>query len=224
MRRPNPKAMTIEDFFLWQERQPDRYEFVEGWPIKMMTGARQGHNVVASNIVMTLGPQVKALGCRTTSSDTAVRTHKGIRYPDVVIDCAPPAPSAFEAGSPHLVVEVSSPSTLSTDLTDKLDEYLAHEGLRLVMLVEPDVVSVKLYRRCGGSLAGRALRPVGRDDRSAGIVHRSRLERDLRYAPPGRSAVSEGSRVRRSSQTAERGAKLTQSWTTTENNPVCNIS
>ena len=147
MRRPNPKAMTIEDFFLWQERQPDRYEFVEGWPIKMMTGARQGHNVVASNIVMTLGPQVKALGCRTTSSDTAVRTHKGIRYPDVVIDCAPPAPSAFEAGSPHLVVEVSSPSTLSTDLTDKLDEYLAHEGLRLVMLVEPDVVSVKLYRR-----------------------------------------------------------------------------
>ena len=147
MRRPNPKAMTIEDFFLWQERQPDRYEFVEGWPIKMMTGARQGHNVVASNIVMTLGPQVKALGCRTTSSDTAVRTPKGIRYPDVVIDCAPPAPSAFEAGSPHLVVEVSSPSTLSTDLTDKLDEYLAHEGLRLVMLVEPDVVSVKLYRR-----------------------------------------------------------------------------
>ena len=147
MRRPNPKAMTIEDFFLWQERQPDRYEFVEGWPIKMMTGARQGHNVVASNIVMTLGPQVKALGCRTTSSDTAVRTHKGIRYPDVVIDCAPPAPSAFEAGSPRLVVEVSSPSTLSTDLTDKLDEYLAHEGLRLVMLVEPDVVSVKLYRR-----------------------------------------------------------------------------
>ena len=147
MRRPNPKAMTIEDFFLWQERQPDRYEFVEGWPIKMMTGARQGHNVVASNIVMTLGPQVKALGCRTTSSDTAVRTHKGIRYPDVVIDCAPPAPSAFEAGAPRLVVEVSSPSTLSTDLTDKLDEYLAHEGLRLVMLVEPDVVSVKLYRR-----------------------------------------------------------------------------
>ena len=147
MRLPNPKPMTLEEFFVWQERQPDRYEFVEGWPIKMMTGARQGHNVVVSNIVMTLGPEAKTLGCRTTSSDTAVRTQKGIRYPDVVIDCAPPAPAAFEAGSPRMVVEVSSPGTLATDLTDKLDEYLAHDDLRIIMLVELDVVSVKLYRR-----------------------------------------------------------------------------
>ena len=46
-----------------------------------------------------------------------------------------------------MVVEVSSPRTSSIDVTDKLDEYRAHAGLRLIVLVDPDVVAVKVYRR-----------------------------------------------------------------------------
>ena len=46
-----------------------------------------------------------------------------------------------------MVVEVSSPRTSSIDVTDKLDEYRAHAGLRLIVFVDPDVVAVKVYRR-----------------------------------------------------------------------------
>jgi Uma2 family endonuclease len=44
-------------------------------------------------------------------------------------------------------VEVSSPGTLAIDLTDKIDEYQAHDDIQVIMLVEPDVTSVKVYRR-----------------------------------------------------------------------------
>jgi len=140
--------VSAEDFLEWILNQEGRFELVDGYVIEMMAGAKQGHNVVVSNIVSSLGPQSKAGGCRTTSSDTAVQTLAStIRYPDIVVDCGPPDPDAMVAESPTLVVEVSSPGTSSVDTTDKLDEYREHPAVRLIMFVEPSSVLVKLYRR-----------------------------------------------------------------------------
>ena len=41
---------------------------------------------------------------------------------------------------------MSSPGTLSIDLTDRIDEYQAHDDIQVIILVEPDVISVKVYR------------------------------------------------------------------------------
>jgi Uma2 family endonuclease len=140
--------MTADEFFDWIERQSEPHELVDGMPVLMTAGARQSHNVTTTNIAVALAPSAKAKGCRTTLSDTAVRTGQcGVRYPDVVVDCGPPDPSAKEAARPTVVVEVSSPDTMAIDLTDKIDEYQAHEDIQVIMLVEPDVISVKVYRR-----------------------------------------------------------------------------
>ncbi|GGD36353.1 Uma2 family endonuclease [Aureimonas glaciei] len=145
---PEQAKVSAEEFLDWVLDQVGRFELVDGAVVEMMAGAKQGHNVAVSNIVMSLGPQAKVGGCRTTASDTAVQTGAdGIRFPDVVVDCGPPDPSATVAGSPTLVVEVSSPGTSQVDTTDKLDEYQRLETLRLILFVEPGVVSVKLYRR-----------------------------------------------------------------------------
>lgn len=140
--------VSAEYFLEWVLSQDGRFELVDGYVIEMMAGAKQGHNVVVSNIVFSLGPQSKRGGCRTTSSDTAVQTRVStIRYPDIVVDCGRPDPDAMVAESPALVVEVSSPRTSSVDTTDKLDEYREHPAVRLIMFVEPSSVLVKLYRR-----------------------------------------------------------------------------
>ena len=140
--------VSAEDFLEWVLSQEGRYELVDGYVIEMMAGAKEGHNVVVSNIVSSLGPRLKAGGCRTTSSETAVQTQAStIRYPDIVVDCGPPDPDAMVAESPTLVVEVSSPGTSSVDTTDKLDEYREHPAVRLIMFVESSSVLVKLYRR-----------------------------------------------------------------------------
>ncbi|WP_157928936.1 Uma2 family endonuclease [Pararhizobium haloflavum] len=60
---------------------------------------------------------------------------------------AVPPTRARAAVLPAIVVEVSSPGTLAVDVTDKLDEYQRHGDIRIIMLVEPDVLSVKVYRR-----------------------------------------------------------------------------
>jgi Uma2 family endonuclease len=140
--------MTADEFFDWIERQSEPHELVDGRPVRMMVGATQSHNVVNANILVALAVSAKTKGCRTTSSDTAVRTGQyGVRYPDVVVDCGPPDLSAKEAARPTVVVEVPSPGILAIDLTDKIDEYQAHEDIQVIMLVEPNVISVKVYRR-----------------------------------------------------------------------------
>ncbi|NDW04931.1 Uma2 family endonuclease [Jiella sp. 40Bstr34] len=145
---PEHDLVSAGEFLRWVCAQDGRFELVDGRIFRMMTGAKQSHNVVTANIVATLLPQARRGGCRTTSSDTAVRTGpQTIRYPDVVVDCGPNDRDALEASRPTLVVEVASPGTSAIDATDKLDEYRSHAEIRLILFVDPDVISVKLYRR-----------------------------------------------------------------------------
>lgn len=140
--------LGVDAFLAWAGRQSERYELVRGQPLRMMTGAKQSHNVVVGNMADALRRGAKARGCRTTTSDTAVATGAhGVRYPDIVVDCGPPDPNALVAAQPTIICEVLSPSTSQIDLTDKLDEYRALDAVQFIVLVDPDVVSVKLYRR-----------------------------------------------------------------------------
>ncbi|MBP0615833.1 Uma2 family endonuclease [Jiella mangrovi] len=140
--------ISADAFLAWAATREERFELVDGRIVRMMTGAKQSHNVVTANIVAALLPQARRGGCRTTASDTAVRTSAaGIRYPDVVVDCGPSDPDAIEASCPAMVVEVASPGTSAIDATDKLDEYQSHPDVRLILFVDPDVLSLKLYRR-----------------------------------------------------------------------------
>jgi Uma2 family endonuclease len=145
---PEHELMSADDFLVWIETQDAPHELADGVRIRLTAGTPQSHNVVASNMLVALVPRARRAGCRVTRGKTAVRTGlRGIRYPDVVVDCGPFDPSAREATGPVVVVEVSSSRTSSIDVTDKLDEYRAHVGLRLILFVDPDVLAVKVYRR-----------------------------------------------------------------------------
>ena len=140
--------MSVEEFLDWHQYQEERYELVQGTPVRMMTGARQDHNLVKANVSFALMRRLRGGGCRTTSSDTAVRTTPDqIRYPDVVVDCGAVDLDALAASEPRLVVEVASPSTRDFDLAAKLDEYRETASIAYVLLIEPAVVDVTLHAR-----------------------------------------------------------------------------
>ena len=153
MAEPEFRRMTVEEFLDWHERQEERYELVNGFPIQIfppkgMTGGRRVHNRVTQNIGSALEPITRRRGCETTTHNTGVRTPSyGIRYPDVTIDCGSGTDDDLTATEPIVVVEVSSPSNTAREVTDKLEEYRAHPTIRIIMWVEPQVVSIKLYRR-----------------------------------------------------------------------------
>jgi Uma2 family endonuclease len=133
-------TMTPEDFFVWQRDQDELYELVDGQPVprhRMMTGASMQHDRATVNVIVSLGTQLRGTSCRPTTADIALRTSiRGLRRPDVMVECAPLVPDTYEAREPKLVVEVASPSTTTIDQTRKVEEYKRHPTLASILLVE----------------------------------------------------------------------------------------
>ena len=71
MAEPLHRTWTLEEFFAWQEGQPDRYELVDGYPLKMMAGAKNVHDDIVVNFVGELRDQVRGTGCRPFTGDEA---------------------------------------------------------------------------------------------------------------------------------------------------------
>ena len=101
---PEEEKLTVDEFFEAIAGREGRYELVGGVAYAM-AGAKEGHNVICSNVQTAFVPAGKRKGCRTTSSNTAVRTGPDtVRYPDVVVDCGPPDATALTASRPTIVV------------------------------------------------------------------------------------------------------------------------
>lgn len=144
---PEHEKLSIDDFFDAISGSEVRYELVGGIAYAM-AGAKEGHNVICSNVLTAFVPAGKKKGCRTTSSDTAVQTGPDtIRYPDVVVDCGPPNAAAMTASNPTLIVEVSSPGTAVFDYGDKLREYQDLKSVDTVIQIESEIALVKVHRR-----------------------------------------------------------------------------
>jgi Uma2 family endonuclease len=141
------KLTSVEQFLAWVAGQEGRFELVNG-EIRMMTGATNQHNIVKENVAFALMPAARKSGCRATTSDTGVRTgERDLRYPDVVVDCGPVAPTEMTVATPTIIVEVSSPSTRESDLGVKLSEYQHLPSVQVIIQIEPDVVLVAVHRR-----------------------------------------------------------------------------
>ena len=141
------EKLTVDQFLKAIAGRDGRFELVRGLAYAM-AGAKQGHNVICSNVLTALVPAAKRNGCRATASDTALQTGPDtVRYPDVVVDCGPPNPAALTASGPTIVVEVSSPGAAVFDYGAKLREYQAIASVDLVLQIESEIALVKVHRR-----------------------------------------------------------------------------
>jgi Uma2 family endonuclease len=142
------RRMTPEEFFAWQEPMDEKYELVDGYPVKMMTGASRRHDQIVFNIISSLGSQLRGTTCRGFTGDTAVKTlPQTRRRPDVGIECGRMEDDAFEAGEVRLVIEVLSPSTREFNHYGKLEEYKSVPSMLHVLLVEPNAPQVGVWSR-----------------------------------------------------------------------------
>jgi Uma2 family endonuclease len=143
-----PRRWTVEEFFAWQERQPERYELVDGFPIRMMAGAKNVHDDIVVNMLTELRNQLRGGGCRPFTSDGSIETKPGqIRRPDIGVDCGRRDPNATRAASPRVVVEVLSPTTRDFDTIGKLEEYKLVDSLERIVVIEPNAPEVIIWAR-----------------------------------------------------------------------------
>jgi len=143
-----PQQWTVEEFFAWQEKQPERYELVDGFPVRMMAGAKNVHDDIVVNVLAELRNQLRGGGCRPFTSDGSVETKPGqIRRPDIGVDCGRRDPNATKATSPRVVAEVLSPTTRDFDTIGKLEEYKLVDSLQRVVVIEPNAPEVIVWVR-----------------------------------------------------------------------------
>ena len=143
-----PRQWTVEEFFAWQEKQPERYELVDGFPVRMMAGAKNVHDDIVVNVLAELRNQLRGGGCRPFTSDGSIETKPGqIRRPDVGVDCGRRDPNATKATSPRVVAEVLSPTTRDFDTIGKLEEYKLVESLQRIVVIEPNAPEAMVWVR-----------------------------------------------------------------------------
>ncbi len=142
--------VSVDDYLAGELAAEVKHEYVAG-VVYAMVGATNAHNIIATNLLRSLGNQLTDSPCREFNSDTKVRiqTRAGTRfyYPDAQVVCKPNPQSDTFQDSPALIFEVLSDSTRRTDEGEKKESYLSISSLNAYVLVEPDMPAAVVFRR-----------------------------------------------------------------------------
>ena len=189
-------AMTADEFFAWQEKQDELYELVDGFPLKMMSGAKHRHDRITINLIVAIDRNLRGKPCQPTTQDTGVKiTESQIRRPDVAIACGPFNDDSYIASDPRAVFEVLSPSTRLIDHSKKLEDYKSVASLAHIVLIDPDRPEVLAFaRQADGGWASRAVKgleaEIGFGDLGC-VLTLAEIYRDLTFRPGPRLVMVE---------------------------------
>ena len=149
--------LTPEEYFLWEEKQLLRHEYLNG-ELYTMSGGTQNHGRIASNIIFIVKGHLRGGGCQVGNSDCRVNIleTKDYVYPDVSVTCDERDRTAIQAIQyPCLIIDISaslnvkvlSPSTASYDRGDKFRLYRRNPSLQDYVLVDAEKIAIDLYRK-----------------------------------------------------------------------------
>lgn len=140
---------TADAYLTWEAEQAGKHEFVRG-EVFAMTGTTDRHNDIMLNCIVALRPQLQGKPCRLYAADVKLRVEAAdaFFYPDLFITC-----SAADHADRHIkreagiVIEILSPATAAYDQGAKFAAYRQLPSLREYVLIDPDAVSVNVFRR-----------------------------------------------------------------------------
>jgi Uma2 family endonuclease len=142
--------VSVEDYLAGELNSTVKHEYLGGM-VYAMAGARNAHNVIATNVVGVLHARLRGKKCRPFNSDTKIRvrlpTQLRFYYPDASVVCRPnPQGDSFQ-DEPAVIVEVMSEATRRIDQGEKKDAYLTIPSLSAYVLLEQDTPAATVYRR-----------------------------------------------------------------------------
>jgi Uma2 family endonuclease len=138
--QPQTIPYLSEDEYLGIERNSEiKHEYFEG-EIFAMSGASRKHNLIAANVIITLGSQLKKKPCRVYPSDMRLKIErtKLYTYPDVMIVCGKDRFADDREDmllNPDVIIEVLSDSTETYDRGKKFEHYRQIASLKEYVLI-----------------------------------------------------------------------------------------
>src|SRR5262249_21941664 len=122
-----------------------------GGVVYAMAGARNVHNLIASNTLGAMHARLRGQACRAYNSDTKIRVRflnqTRFYYPEVSIICRSNPPEDSFQDEPIILFEVLSEKTRRIDEGEKKDAYLTIPTLAAYVLIEQEAPAIVVYRR-----------------------------------------------------------------------------
>lgn len=142
--------ISVDDYLAGELSSPVKHEYLGG-VVYAMAGARNAHNLIATNLLVAFGGRLRGGICRPFNSDTKIRVRlpSQVRfyYPDASVICRPnPQAESFQ-DEPVVLAEVLSRRTRRTDEGEKKEAYLTIPSLSVYLLIEQEAPAVVVFRR-----------------------------------------------------------------------------
>lgn len=154
MSLPAPQPFfDAQAYLAWEAEQSTKHEYHDG-EVFAMAGASDAHVTVAGNVYMALRNHLRGSPCSVFISDMKLRVEEdnAFFYPDVFVTCAESdRGQSHSKSAPVLVVEVLSPATSAYDRGAKFAAFRKLPTLREYALIDPERLSLDLFRREGDS-------------------------------------------------------------------------
>lgn len=135
------KRMTVDEFLVWAETQPEqRFELVHGQPIAMSPErARQAEAKGQIYVALRSAVQTSALPCHVFPDGMTVRIDDETAFePDALVYCGARLDGdEIEVPNPIIIVEVLSPASTKYDTGAKLADYFKVASVRHYLVVDP---------------------------------------------------------------------------------------
>lgn len=143
--------LSPEEYLTLERRAEFKSEYVDG-VMYAMAGGSERHNLIAANVIIAIGVQLRDRPCRVYPSDLKVRVPNSKRffYPDVSLVCGETQFADDERDvvlNPVVIVEILSDSTAAFDRGKKFQSYQQIESLREYLLVSQDEFVVEHFLR-----------------------------------------------------------------------------
>jgi len=139
---------TIAEFEAWHARQPERWEFVEGWP-RMMAPAALNHTIIKSSLGFALRAALGDQPCTVLVDGAQILTDEISAIPDVVVTCSDLDHSTPVITKPAIIAEVMSPSSEGDDTTRKWFSYRKIPSLQHYLVLSQEKREVQVHSRAG---------------------------------------------------------------------------
>lgn len=137
MNAPLDLKLGKPEFLRWVQRQQGRYE-LKGGQVIMQAGTTRKHATICTRFLTELLKQLDPDRWNAFIADFAVEIGGSIRYPDVLVEAAGRDGDALSTTEPVILIEVLSPSSIGTDMTEKPTEYGSLPSLAAYIVASQD--------------------------------------------------------------------------------------
>lgn len=147
--KENFPRFTPEEYFAWEEKQLEKYEYIDG-EVYAMSGGSKNHSLISVRFITLFSNHLEGGSCETGNSDLKVNivATGNYTYPDVSVTCDDRDKTTTQYITyPCLIVEVLSDSTESYDRGGKFRMYRKNPILQDYLLVSSVRIEMDLYHK-----------------------------------------------------------------------------